>query len=38
MRKNNDRRDKVQIKKEIFEKNIKGLNIFLVFENDETLL
>lgn len=37
MRKNNDRRDKVQIKKEIFEKNIKGLNIFLVFENDETL-
>ncbi len=37
MRKNNDLRNKVEIKKEIFEKHFKRKGIFCVFENDPDL-
>lgn len=37
MRENNDWRDKIEIKKELFEKNLKNLKISIVFENDKDL-
>ena len=38
MRKDGDRRNKLEIKKEIFEKNFKPDDIYCVFENDYDLI
>lgn len=38
MRKNNDQRNKLEIKKEIFENNFHPYEIFCVFENDKELI
>ena len=38
MRKDNDQRHKIQIKKEIFENNFNVNDIYCVFENDYDLI